>query len=71
MAPMTPKAKKRPQRDGAALTNYLVHKLESQIKGLVNSEAFFFYREGCMSTACTVKLRNDYESQISRKRSPQ
>jgi hypothetical protein len=42
MAPMTPKAKKRPQRDGAALTNYLVHKLASQIKGLVNSEAFFF-----------------------------
>jgi hypothetical protein len=66
MVPMTPKAKRQSQRDGAIFTNKLVRTLESQIKGLVSSEAFFFYTERCMKTTCAVKLINAYSSQISR-----
>jgi hypothetical protein len=65
MALMTPKAKQRFRRDGAAFTNWLVRKLESQIRGLVDSEAFFFYTECCMNMTCAVKLRNAYSSQFS------
>jgi hypothetical protein len=64
MAPMTPKAKQRFQRNG--IPELLASKLESQIKGLVNSEAFFFYAERGMNTTCAVKLNNDHTNQISR-----